>query len=56
MASTEFQFYTTGSWRPLPGQEDAFQEAWSEFARWAAALEGSGEATLTRDLRSEGSS
>jgi heme-degrading monooxygenase HmoA len=47
--------YTTGSWRPFPGQEDAFIAAWEEFAGWAATLPGAGEpAVLARDLRDEG--
>ncbi len=43
--------YTMGSWRPFPGQEDDFIEAWTEFASWATGLPGSGLARLTRDLR-----
>ena len=43
--------YTLGSWRPFPGQEDAFIEAWTEFASWATGLPGSGKARLARDLR-----
>lgn len=43
--------YTTGSWRPFPGAEAAFLEAWKEFAAWAASLPGAGDATLARDLR-----
>jgi heme-degrading monooxygenase HmoA len=43
--------YTTGSWEPFPGHEDAFIEAWVEFASWATELPGSGLARLTRDLR-----
>lgn len=45
------EVYTTGSWTPFPGQEDAFLESWSEFAAWAASLPGAGHATLARDLR-----
>jgi heme-degrading monooxygenase HmoA len=47
-------FYTTGSWRPFPGKEDDFVEAWEEFAGWGSAFEGAGTATLARDLRDEG--
>lgn len=54
MSSTDFPFYTTGSWQPFPGQEDAFLGAWEEFAGWAAGLEGAGEALLARDLRADG--
>ena len=43
--------YTTGSWRPFPGQEEAFVLAWTEFADWAAGLPGAGVAHLARDLR-----
>lgn len=43
--------YTTGSWKPFPGQEDAFVEAWTEFANWASEQTGAGPAQLTRDLR-----
>lgn len=47
--------YTTGSWQPFPGQEEAFIAAWQEFAGWAAGLEGAGEAAnLARDVRAEG--
>src|SRR5687767_7138600 len=47
--------YTTGSWRPFPGQEDAFLAAWEEFARWAATLPGAAEpAILASDVRDEG--
>ena len=30
--------YTTGSWRPFPGHEDAFLDAWQEFANWSCHL------------------
>ena len=43
--------YTTGSWKPFSGQEEAFVEAWTEFASWASELPGAGTAHLTRDLR-----
>jgi heme-degrading monooxygenase HmoA len=43
--------YTTGSWKPFPGHEDDFVEAWTEFASWASELPGAGTALLTRDLR-----
>jgi heme-degrading monooxygenase HmoA len=46
--------YTTGSWHPFPGQEEAFVAAWEEFAGWAAALDGARDAILGRDLRAEG--
>jgi len=46
--------YTTGSWKPFPGHEDAFLQAWGEFMTWAASLPGAGHAVLTRDEREPG--
>jgi len=46
--------YTTGSWKPFPGHEDAFLEAWEEFMTWATGLPGAGEAVLARDEREPG--
>jgi heme-degrading monooxygenase HmoA len=46
--------YTTGSWKPNPGSEEAFVEAWSEFAAWASAMPGAGELRLVRDLHEPG--
>ena len=43
--------YTTGSWKPLPGHEAGFLEAWQEFMAWATGLPGAGEAVLARDVR-----
>ncbi len=43
--------YTTGSWKPFPGQEEPFVEAWLEFVKWASERPGAGTAFLTRDLR-----
>ena len=43
--------YTTGSWKPFPGQEEAFVEAWTEFASWASGFPGAGTAHLARDFR-----
>ena len=43
--------YTTGSWKPFPGQEEAFVEAWTEFGSWASELPGAGTALLARDFR-----
>ena len=45
------QTYTTGSWKPHFGAEDAFLEAWKEFAAWATTHAGASFATLARDLR-----
>jgi heme-degrading monooxygenase HmoA len=43
--------YTTGSWRPFPGHEEAFLEAWREFASWSCRMPGAHAAVLGRDLR-----
>ena len=43
--------YTTGSWKPFPGHEDAFVDAWIEFSSWASTMPGAGKAILARDLR-----
>jgi heme-degrading monooxygenase HmoA len=55
MQPSDSPVYTTGSWQPFPGQEDAFVAAWQEFAQWAAGLDGAGrDAILARDVRAEG--
>lgn len=43
--------YTTGSWKPFPGHEEAFLSEWREFAAWARTFPGASFATLARDLR-----
>ena len=43
--------YTTGSWRPFPGHEDAFLEEWREFAEWSAGMPGAHSTVLARDQR-----
>lgn len=48
---TSSPVYTTGSWRPYPGHEDAFLAAWQEFAEWSGDMPGAGTALLARDLR-----
>jgi heme-degrading monooxygenase HmoA len=42
--------YTSGSWQPSPGSEDAFVAAWQQFAAWASARPGAGKLQLVRDL------
>jgi heme-degrading monooxygenase HmoA len=54
MQTSRNPVYTTGSWQPFPGQEEAFLAAWKEFAGWAAGLDGAGDGFLARDLRAEG--
>ena len=43
------EIYTTGTWRPTRGREDAFMQAWAEFASWASSRDGAGTLTLTRE-------
>ena len=45
------ELYTQGAWTPTPGKEDAFVEAWVEFAGWASARSGAGTLRLMRDVR-----
>jgi heme-degrading monooxygenase HmoA len=42
--------YTSGSWQPSPGSEDAFVAAWQQFAAWASTRPGAGKLRLVRDL------
>lgn len=44
-------YYTTGSWLPFPGHEDAFIDAWHTFANWSCHMPGAQVAVLARDLR-----
>ena len=45
------EVYTTGTWMPSPGKEEAFVQAWAEFASWASGMPGAGALSLTRDIR-----
>jgi|SRR5918996_418527 heme-degrading monooxygenase HmoA len=45
------ELYTTGTWTPKAGAEEAFVEAWSEFAAWASGMPGAGTLRLTRDTK-----
>jgi heme-degrading monooxygenase HmoA len=42
--------YTSGTWTPNPGSEDAFVAAWEQFAAWASGMPGAGRLRLVRDL------
>jgi heme-degrading monooxygenase HmoA len=46
--------YTSGTWKPSPGREQTFVEAWERFAAWATRTPGAGRLQLTRDLHEEG--
>jgi heme-degrading monooxygenase HmoA len=44
------EVYTLGVWVVKPGFEDAFTQAWSEFARWSkSACAGARSVVLLRD-------
>lgn len=45
--------YTSGTWKPSPGREKAFVEAWEQFAAWASQMPGAGRLRLTLDLHEE---
>jgi heme-degrading monooxygenase HmoA len=42
--------YTSGTWQPNPGSEEAFVAAWEQFAAWASSMPGAGRLQLARDL------
>jgi heme-degrading monooxygenase HmoA len=46
--------YTTGTWRPNAGREDAFIAAWKRFAGWASSMPGAGRLRLVRDISDPG--
>ncbi len=48
------EVYTTGSWKPHPGSEEAFVDAWKTFAGWASSWPGAGTLRLVRDLHDPG--
>ena len=41
--------WTSGTWTVKPGSEDAFVEAWTEFATWSAGEFPASRAWLLRD-------
>ena len=45
------EMFTTGTWKPTAGKDDAFVKAWSEFAAWASTMTGAGTLRLARDVR-----
>jgi len=46
--------FTSGAWKANPGSEEAFVEAWTEFATWTSTLPGVGALHLLRDLDEPG--
>jgi heme-degrading monooxygenase HmoA len=46
--------YTSGSWQPSAGSEEAFVAAWRQFAAWASSRPGAGRLQLVRDLARPG--
>jgi heme-degrading monooxygenase HmoA len=44
------EIYTSGTWKPNPGSDEAFIEAWAEFAAWGSSMPGAGTLRLTRDI------
>jgi heme-degrading monooxygenase HmoA len=44
------EYFTTGRWTVGSDKQDAFVEAWQEFAGWASAKPGAGTLVLMRDL------
>jgi heme-degrading monooxygenase HmoA len=42
--------YTSGTWKPNPGSEQAFVDAWTKFASWASGMPGAGRLQLVRDI------
>jgi heme-degrading monooxygenase HmoA len=49
-----YEIFTNGRWEVEPDNEAAFIEAWSTFASWASARQGSGSLRLVRDSRNPG--
>jgi heme-degrading monooxygenase HmoA len=45
------ELYTFGAWKPSAGKEQAFVDAWLEFAGWASGRPGAGKLRLARDVR-----
>jgi heme-degrading monooxygenase HmoA len=42
--------YSSGVWTAKEGEDEAFVEAWTEFARWLSTMPGAGTARLTRTV------
>jgi heme-degrading monooxygenase HmoA len=46
--------FASGSWKTNPGSEEAFVQAWTEFATWASTKPGVGALHLLRDVHDSG--
>jgi len=49
-----YEIFTYGRFEVEPGNEEAFVEAWSEFAAWSSDRPGAGSLRLVRDVRTAG--
>jgi heme-degrading monooxygenase HmoA len=49
-----YEIFTNGRFEVEPGKEEAFVEAWTEFAAWASNAPGAGTLRLARDTRNPG--
>ena len=49
-----YEIFTHGRFEVAPENEQAFIDAWSEFAAWASERDGAGTLRLVRDVRSPG--
>jgi heme-degrading monooxygenase HmoA len=49
-----YEIFTHGRFEVEPGNEQAFVDAWSEFATWASERAGAGTLRLVRDVRNAG--
>jgi heme-degrading monooxygenase HmoA len=48
------EVFSSGEWKAKDGEEQEFESAWTEFAKWASEMPGAGPLQLTRDLAEEG--
>jgi heme-degrading monooxygenase HmoA len=49
-----YEIFTHGRFEVEPGHEEAFVEAWSEFAAWVSERPGARTLRLVRDVRNAG--
>jgi heme-degrading monooxygenase HmoA len=49
-----YEIFTSGRFEVEPGNEEAFIDAWSEFAAWASRRPGAQTLRLFRDVRNTG--